>query len=619
MPGIPLTTRRRILLASALLSIVFTVAGVGLMRWYARVPPDTPVAREDDPRRTYRGPYRNIHPDVHYVGSAACFDCHADIARSFSRHPMGRSLTSTGGKSEGELPYGPEANNPFTVLGRRFQVERQGNRLWHRQTVTDDLGRPVAELNQEVGWAIGSGHKGYSYITEREGYLLQTSISWFAHERRWDLSPGFGPPVLAGRIVTASCLFCHANRLHQHPDEPDRFVPPLFDGHAIGCERCHGPGELHIQGDFENTIVNPERLTPSLRDAVCEQCHLEGEARVLRARRDLFDYRPGLPLNDFWAVLVRSRRSGEDDKAVNHVEQMYQSKCFQRPVGGVKLGCITCHDPHVYVGPPERATHYRTMCLKCHDEDKGQTPCSESISKRRPDDCIACHMPRYSSSDIPHTASTDHRIVRRPERRRMDEMDLERAELVDFYRDRFPQGDPQSERTLGLGLIKLMDENMLDPRSHADRALRFLESALANDPTDRSVRAGKVEANLLLHRPAAALSEAEFLVPEQPRNWQLLAQAAFAAQADGRTDRAQDYWRRVVEINPLVADYRFRLVVLLIQAGQLAEARKHCEELLRLDPFNVGGRQALASLLLQQGRRAEAQQAFEILRKLKPP
>jgi hypothetical protein len=37
-------------------------------------------------------------------------------------------------------------------------------------------------------------------------------------------------------------------------------------------------------------------------------------------------------LADFWAVLVEERQSGEDAKAVNHVEQMYQSKCFRSPL-----------------------------------------------------------------------------------------------------------------------------------------------------------------------------------------------------------------------------------------------------------------------------------------------
>jgi len=36
-------------------------------------------------------------------------------------------------------------------------------------------------------------------------------------------------------------------------------------------------------------------------------------------------------------------------------------------------------------------------------------------SRQRDDSCIACHMPRSGSSDIVHTAVTDHRILRKPE------------------------------------------------------------------------------------------------------------------------------------------------------------------------------------------------------------
>src|SRR5205823_3198677 len=102
-----------------------------------------------------------------------------------------------------------------------------------------------------------------------------------------------------------------------HPREgyANRYESPLFDeGHAIGCERCHGPGALHVrdpgQRDPETgidyTIVNPKHLKPDLRAAVCEQCHLEGETRIVRRGRDLFDFRPGLPMQAFWSVFVRA-------------------------------------------------------------------------------------------------------------------------------------------------------------------------------------------------------------------------------------------------------------------------------------------------------------------------
>ena len=586
-----------------------------------------------DSRRAYEGPYPNVAPHVRYVGDARCLGCHNDIAQSYARHPMGRSLVPIEALLD-QQRYTSDTQNPFTSLGRRFEVVRHGKRLWHRQAVLDGSGKPVVGLDLEVQWAVGSGAKGYSYLFERGGYLFQTPISWFTQQQCWDLSPGFGPNVLTGRLVGASCLYCHANRVLEDPEQPNRFVPPIFDGLAIGCERCHGPGERHIDSADRWDIVNPARLPPPLRDAVCEQCHLEGEARVLRAGRQLFDYRPGLPLHDFWAVVVQGRHNDKDAKAVNHVEQMYQSKCFTKAVDGVKLGCITCHDPHVPIGPDQRQTYYRPKCLLCHDGTKEASVCSEPLLRRKqvspPDSCIDCHMPRYRSWDVAHTATTDHRILRRPEGHDaappgkngiapVGPPQLDNAILVDFYRDRFPEGDPQAERNLGLGLLKLMRMNMLHPQRHGDRALRLLEVALGRDPSDNAVRQGKVEAYLLLNRPAEALSEAEVLLPQQPRNGELLVQAAYAAQGCGQADRALEYWRRALEVNPFMADDQAHLLEMLIRAKRWDEAQKHCEKVLHLDPFNVSARQVQIDFLLQQGKRAEAQRAFDILRHLKPP
>src|SRR5215467_10696480 len=56
-----------------------------VLRW-------TPASEPSDPRRSYTGPYRNIHPDIRYVNDARSTECHEQIARSFAAHPMGRSL-----------------------------------------------------------------------------------------------------------------------------------------------------------------------------------------------------------------------------------------------------------------------------------------------------------------------------------------------------------------------------------------------------------------------------------------------------------------------------------------------------------------------------------------------
>src|SRR6202011_4679789 len=49
---------------------------------------------------------------------------------------------------------------------------------------------------------------------------------------------------------------------------------------------------------------------------------------------------------------------------------------------------------------------------QCHEKRGCSVPSAERLRRTPQDSCIDCHMPRYGSSDIPHTASTDHRILR---------------------------------------------------------------------------------------------------------------------------------------------------------------------------------------------------------------
>ena len=356
----------------------------------------------------------------------------------------------------------------------------------------------------------------------------------------------------------------------------------------------------------------PPGLPPVLRDAVCEQCHLEGEARVLRAGRGLFDYRPGLPLSEFWAVLVRARQSGQDAKAVTHVEQMDQSKCFQRPVGTLQLGCITCHDPHVCVGPAERESHYRSRVPEMPRRDKGPARLFGGDGAARAD------QPARQLHRLPHAAlrqfGRGSRGGDRPPHPAPAGRPSARAGRPtsttpvssNFYQDRFPEGRSAGRAHARSWAGEDVSAGMLSPQRRGEQALASLESALGPDPQDGEVRASKAQLLLLLGRHSEALAEARTALAKRPGDWRLLACAASAAQTEGQTDLAIDYWRQAVEINPLAPEHQLSLIGLLVRTGQLDEAEKHCAKLLQIDPFNVPGRQARVDFLLQQGKKAEA-------------
>jgi len=254
-------------------------------------------------------------------------------------------------------------------------------------------------------------------------------------------------------------------------------------------ERCHGPGERHIETAEQFDIVNPKKLTTALSDAVCEQCHLEGWVRVLPHGRDLYDFRPGLPLADFWSVFVSAGEPGENRRAVTHVEQMHESRCYQNSSGDNKLSCISCHNPHQYVRPSQRVASYRASCLACHENQGCTLPRPVRIQTSKEDSCIDCHMPRQSTAGVAHIAATDHRILRHARSRTAKETLWIESRggwlLAPFGRDRVDLTDNRLVRDLGIALIEAARLGQVPERLAAAQALVLFERASTdNDDID---------------------------------------------------------------------------------------------------------------------------------------
>ncbi len=565
-------------------------------------------------------PYANARPGVAYVGDAACARCHADIAADYRRHPMGRSLAPIA-EAPGELA-GPADGRPlFEAGGLQYSIERRDGRVFHREMRRDAAGRIVASNEAEVQYVLGSGSQGASFLVDRDGFLFQSPIGWYAHGRGWDLSPGYRDGNLHfDRPVQSTCLYCHANRFEPVEGTTNRYRLPTVRGHAIGCERCHGPGELHVRrpggaGGSDPTIVNPASLEAPLRDAVCEQCHLMGEARILKVDRREEDFRPGLPFDLFWSVFEGAERGeGGGKKFVGQVEQMYESVCYRASAG--RLGCLSCHDPHRWTAPEERAEHYRGRCLECHGEGRGcRLP--EPARRARGDDCIACHMPRLGRSDIPHVAATDHRIPRDPGAAgRPAPDDGARGDglpMVAFRRESAgDRGGIEAGRDLGVALYTR-------GQSVAAAALPLLEAAAAARPDD--VVAWQALGLTLgqLGRPAEGLTAFRKALAVEPDRESIIVGAAGLAALAGKPGEAITARRRAIALNPWRASYRSALAALCFQEKDWSGAEAACREALRLNAFDLEVRKLLVRSLLHLGRRGEAGEELRVLLDLGPP
>lgn len=593
-------------------------------RWWWRRP-DPPPERSGadvppDPRLTYNGPFQNIHPDVKYVGDAACAGCHPLEAATFREHPMGRSLVPAARAAADPLYDRPAVVDAFHA---RLSLERRDGRLWETGRLLGHKGEPLAQTQREVHYVIGSGQRGHSYLTARDGFLFQTPFSWFAQQKKWDGAPGFVAPSL--REIGPACLFCHSGGALPVPGSVNRYETPLSAIPSIGCERCHGPGERHVASrgreelpktPFDPTIVNPRRLEPALREQVCQQCHLSAAARIPRRGRHLFEYRPGLPLDAFWSAYVFAGQH-EGDKAVSQVEQMYQSACFRASSG--RMGCVSCHDPHQHVRPEERVAHYRARCLACHEGRPGEAGgprCALDEAARRRQDardsCVDCHMPRFAAKDIAHTAVTDHRVPRRPgvTRHRPPEPALPGIPLVHFHRGPARPEDGESRRELGLALLDAASEVRPSP-GQLVTALELLDRAAEEFPRDVPLLVGLGECLKLLRRDERALGTYEAVLALEPRQEIALRRAAALSLQFDQVDKALEYCRRSLELNPLSATNHLTHALVLLRKRDWAGAVRASRAALRFDPSVVTGHVILSRCYERMGDRAAAAGAME--------
>jgi Flp pilus assembly protein TadD len=573
--------------------------------------------------------YQNVLPGVRYVGDETCAQCHPSQAASYRQHPMSRSLVDLA-RSEPLEGYDQSAHNPFESLGFQFLVERRPDAMLHKAIRRDLAGRVVTEVDAEVAFVIGSGTRGRSYLLNRDGFLFQSPVSWYTQKSAWDLSPGFEFSYPPERPVVASCLFCHSNQADPVEGTRNRYRTPIFHGYGIGCERCHGPGGLHVNSRRQDpnrpdtpdwTIVNPGRLAPELREAVCQQCHLQGVKRFVRQGRQTFDYRPGLPLHQYWAVYVPAPEFLDNQKAVGQVEQMAASRCFQASAGN--MGCISCHDPHHVPSAEHRVRYYRDRCLDCHQADRCALPLDVRRQQNQEDSCIACHMPRFESSDIAHTAVTDHRILRTQQNakrglRKTHPLQPGDIPLVNFFEKELDPRDPSVSRDLALALIYLTEQPIPGRQTIGATALPLLEKALRSSPDDAAAWEAKGWALSLQGKKPDAMAAFETALARAPQSESTLEFAAELAENMDRPTDAIAYLRRLTAVNPWMWEYRYRLSKLLFQRRDWQGALDECDAALGLNPANKPARMLVILCCLRCGKVDRARSEFQTLLALNP-
>ena len=489
-----------------------------------------------------------------------CSHCHSGITSAYSRTAMAQASGLASEKPiEGEF---------FHKKSKvEYRVNKQGDKLWL------DFGRalgPKLDGRRELLYYIGSGTlKGRTYLFDVDGFLFESPINWYAQQRLWDMTPNYENVTEAPLNLPAfpECLNCHSSGMSPPaPGTQNLYPEPPFAHGGVTCERCHGPALEHATNGKQ--MMSIRRLPADRRDEICMQCHLEGNATIERPHRHGYEYKPGDDLFDFVRYFVFANKGGQ--RAVSQFEALAQSRC--KRASGDKMTCTTCHDPH---SEPERATaavYFRNKCLSCHGNN--------FAAKHHPEDpnCIGCHMPSLSSTDVSHTEETDHRILRRPSRQSSAEANSQLGELEPFPLSPETQNDV---RDLALAYVSIVEHgdsaaspnaerlleqaNKQDPndppvltalgyiaqeRGDTSGSRQYYERALRNDSTaeEAATNLAVIEAKAGHLRRAVSLWEIVF--KEAPWRSSVGVNIALGYCSVNRYDEAKAYVKRVLEFNP---------------------------------------------------------------------
>jgi tetratricopeptide (TPR) repeat protein len=473
-------------------------------------------------------------------------------------------------------------------------------------------GHELVLYDRPLKYLVGSGRFARTYLAEVDGCLVESPLSWYSSLEAWRMSPGYDVPRHSSfrRDVDADCLYCHVGRVENLPGSFSRLkiLEP-----AIGCERCHGPGSLHVSaqergeatGGDDFSIVNPKRLARELAEGICHQCHLESVTSSVVRGRKREQFRPGLEWTDFVANYTYQRQQG-NMTVTGHVEQMRASRCYQT---SPRLTCTTCHDPHHVPRENEQRAHYRAACLACHEIAACRAPPMLRAEKNQ-DDCVACHMPA-SQVQIPHLAFTHHRIAIHP------------AAAVQV-RDDSPAA-AGLEPVLNISRLPTIDQELLLGLAywhhHAEKDDALLPSArqqaweLLTFASRNGVRGGTVTAPLAalaLEQGNAerAKAEAQRALTDpalSPRD-RLLASELLAALyvQEGRVTEATDLLDQLIELRPH-PKYWFLLGICRQRQGDLEGAIQALERVIALDPAEPATYRAVANLYQLRGDNAAAE------------
>jgi predicted CXXCH cytochrome family protein len=327
----------------------------------------------------------------HYVGSASCEKCHAEIYAHWKKTPMANVVRDP--------------------------------RL-HPDAVTPDLNtNTVAKFSEnQIAFVYGSVWK-QRYFTKVGDDYFPLPAQWDITNKKWlpyFVKPGtdwwvaFYPSDNMQRPTGPTCDGCHSVGYDIHTKQVAEW--------NVGCEKCHGPGGEHAVHPSSDNILNPARMDYVSANDACIQCHSQGRPISSPIEGKYYDwpvgFHVGLQLQDFWQL--EEHKLGETTfthfaDGTAHKNRMQGNDFVQSVMNRRGVTCFTCHDVHGTENYAQLRKPANKLCLDCHAPMSANGPRTATLQEHTHhrdgsagSECIACHMPKIQTtiSDVKVHAHT---------------------------------------------------------------------------------------------------------------------------------------------------------------------------------------------------------------------
>lgn len=329
------------------------------------------------------GEQPKISESAHYVGSAACKSCHANIYERWKD----------------------------TRMANVVRDPRE-----HPDAIIPDLSKPdplVTFSKADIAFVYGSKWK--------QRYFKKVGDDYFPLPAQWDVTHKIWRPYNVKPGTDWWTPYYPADNMH-------RPTGPTCDGcHSVnydvntktvtewnvGCEKCHGPGSDHAAKPTSANIVNPSRLNYVDGTNTCVQCHSQGKPLNLKPEPGkAYDwpvgFQMGKHLSDFWKL--EDHKLGETTfthfaDGTAHKNRMQGNDFVTSLMYTHGVSCFTCHDAHGTGNDALLRKPANAICLDCHGPNSPNGPFAPTLEQHTRhktgsagSQCVACHMPKIEQT-----------------------------------------------------------------------------------------------------------------------------------------------------------------------------------------------------------------------------